>query len=129
MAVKANKYRAKRTKVDGISFHSKLEADRWCILRQFEKTGEITHLERQPRFALTINGVDCGTYLADFRFFTRPTNTTRGEFVVEDCKGFKTDIYKLKKKLVEAIYPGVKIVEVTKANADVCGWRERKVAA
>lgn len=125
---RAHKYGAKRTQGGDVSFPSKLEADRYCILRQMEKSGEISHLERQPEFKLTVNGVDCGTYLADFRFFTRPTNTTRGEFVVEDCKGFKTDIYKLKKRLVEAIYPGVKIVEVTKAKEDVGAWRARKSA-
>ncbi len=126
---KRSKYGAKRTTVGDITFASKLEADRYCVLRALEKSGEITHLELQPRILVSINGVDCFTYVGDFRYFTRPTNTTRGEYVLEDVKGFKTAIYKLKKKLVEAAHPGLKIVEVTTARADVLGWKLRKKAA
>ncbi len=129
MVIKANKYRAKRTVVDGISFQSKLEADRWCVLRTLERSGEITHLERQPAFLVSIKGVPCFTYVADFRYFSRPTNAQRGEYITEDVKGFRTAIYKLKKKCVEAAFPGLKIVEVTNPRADVLGWKLRKKAA
>ncbi len=120
---KRSKYGAKRTQVGDISFASKLEADRYCVLRALEKSGEITHLERQPRFDLTIDGTNCGFYKADFRYFSRPTNEHRGEHIVEDCKGFKTPLYKFKKRVVEAIYRGVKIIEVTNPRADVLGWK------
>ena len=33
--------------------------------------------------------------------------------VYEDVKGYKTDVYKLKKKLVEACYKGTKIIEIS----------------
>jgi hypothetical protein len=116
---KRSKYGAKRVVVDGESFDSQIEASRWSFLRIMERQGEITHLERQVEYKLIVNGVDCGSYFADAKYFTRPTNTQRGEYVIEDTKGVKTDIYKLKKKLVEALYPGVKIKEVTNARADV----------
>ena len=35
-----------------------------------------------------------------------------GYYIVEDVKGFKTPVYKLKKKLVEACYPGTVIKEI-----------------
>ena len=44
---------------------------------------------------------------ADFSYFTREKR------VVEDVKGYKTSVYKLKKKLVEALFAGVTITEIT----------------
>lgn len=112
LVTRKSKYRAVAVKVDGVRFASKAEAKRYAELRLLERSGEISHLELQPRFDLTVNGQSLGFYKADFRFFTRPTNTKRGEFVVEDVKGVKTPLYVLKRKLTEALYPGVKIVEV-----------------
>jgi hypothetical protein len=106
-----NKYGAKRTVAHGITFDSKAEADRYCELRLLERAGEITDLECQPQFALTIEGVDCGKYIADFGYFSRPTNTKRGEHIIEDCKGVRTAVYKLKKRIVAALYH-VQIIEV-----------------
>lgn len=108
-----NKYGAKRTIAHGISFDSKAEADRYCELRLLERSGEITNLELQPKYPLVVEGVDCGFYLGDFQYFSRGTNTKRGEHVVEDVKSkaTKTRLYQLKKKLVFALYK-VQIAEV-----------------
>lgn len=103
-----NKYNAVKTVVDGITFDSGAEAKRYSELKLLLGTGEITHLEFQPRFDIIINGKFCGFYKADFSYFTEKQRT------VEDVKGFKTPIYNLKKKLVEALYPGTKITEITK---------------
>ncbi|WP_372397076.1 DUF1064 domain-containing protein [Azospirillum sp. HJ39] len=105
---KANKFGARRTVVDGISFASALEAKRWVVLRQRERLGLIRDLKRQPRFVLRVNGVKVCTYVGDFSYFDK-ANT----FVLEDAKGFKTDVYKLKKRLLEALHPNLKITEVT----------------
>jgi len=67
--------------------------------------GEIINLELQPKFPIEVNGIKICTYIADFRYKERD-----GTEVVEDCKGFKTDVYRLKKKLVKAIY-GIEILE------------------
>lgn len=94
------KYNAKKTIVDGITFDSKKEAARYSQLKLLEKTGVIYNLELQPHFLLqdkfrykgkTFRKVE---YVADFRY----TDKT-GATVVEDVKGFKTDVYSLKKKL------------------------------
>lgn len=103
---KPNKYRAKRAFVDGIGFASKLEAKRYGELKLLERAGEITQLQLQPRFPIEINGKLICTYVGDFLY-----RTTQGS-VLEDTKGHKTPEYKLKKKLVEAIYPGTHIVEI-----------------
>lgn len=110
---RTNKYGAKRTIAHGITFDSKAEADRYCELRLLERAGEITNLELQPKFPLIIEGKDCGFYRADFQYFSRPTNTKRGEHIVEDVKSkaTKTKLYDLKKKLVAALYH-VQIVEI-----------------
>jgi Protein of unknown function (DUF1064) len=105
------KYHNTPTVIDGIRFASKLEAKRYAELRLLERAGEITNLELQPKFPLIVEGVDCGKYIGDFQYFSRPTNTKRGEHVCEDVKGFKTPVYKLKRKLVAALYK-VTIVEV-----------------
>ena len=113
---KRTKYRAVPTVVNGIRFASKLEAKRYTELRALEATGEITNLSLQPKYALHAgkNLAPIGEYRGDFHYFTRATNAKRGESVLEDCKGFKTDLYKWKKKHLEAEYPGVVIVEITR---------------
>ncbi len=101
-----NKYRAVKTEVDGIVFDSKREAARYMELMLLERAGEISHLELQPKYDCIINGKKICTYKADFRYFTKLGN------IVEDVKGVKTPIYRLKKKLVEALYAGVTIQEI-----------------
>ena len=125
-----SKYKAVKTTIDGITFDSKREAKRYTELKLLEKSGMITHLELQPTYQITVNGVNICKYKADFRYFTvRQENreqytNSKGEWIVptktgqkegqivEDVKGFKTPIYRLKKKLVEACYPGTQIKEV-----------------
>ena len=125
-----SKYKAVKTTIDGITFDIKKEAKRYTELKLLERAGMITHLELQPTFQITVNGVNICKYKADFRYFTvraesnersynskgewqTPTKTGDKEGqIVEDVKGFKTPIYRLKKKLVEACYPGTQIKEV-----------------
>jgi hypothetical protein len=99
-----NKYNAISTEVDGIRFQSRREAQRYVELRDAQARGEITGLERQVRYPIRVNDRHICAYLADFRYL-------RGaETVVEDVKGYKTDVYKIKRKLVEALY-SIKINE------------------
>lgn len=96
-----HKYHAKKTVVDGITFDSKKEAMRYKELKELQRVGKIDRLELQPRFVLmdgfryegkAIRKIE---YVADFLY--RDLSTL--ELVVEDVKGVKTDVYKLKKKL------------------------------
>ena len=101
-----SKYRNKPTTVGGYRFDSKKEAKRYSELSLLVAASAITHLKVHPKFPITVNGAKCGYYEADFEYLDR-----LGNRVIEDAKGFRTPLYKLKKKLVEALY-GVTITEV-----------------
>jgi hypothetical protein len=101
------KYGAIRTEVDGITFASKAEARRYAELRLLRDAGAIYDLTLQPRFDLSVNGVKIGTYVADFRYVDGETH----EILVEDVKGVRTPVYRLKAKLVKALY-GITVQEV-----------------
>jgi len=104
---KPSKYKAVKTTVDGIVFDSKKEAQRYHELRLMEKAGEISGLITQPEYDLEAPGGGLvGRYLADFTYFDKKINGV----VVEDVKGFKTALYRWKKKHVELQY-GIQIRE------------------
>ena len=98
-AKRPHKYGAKATTIDGIRFASKKEGKRYGELKLLAKAGEIRGLELQPEFLIKIRGDNIFTYRADFSYRTKD-----GHRVVEDVKGVRTPVYKLKKKIVEAIY-------------------------
>lgn len=100
-APKRSKYNSKFTRVDGILFHSKKEADRYSELVLMRMGGSVIRFHRQVIFDLP-GGV---TYVCDFLIFY-----TDSRVVYEDAKGFRTREYIDKKKMVEAIYK-VTIVE------------------
>jgi len=109
------KYRAIRTMVDGIYFDSKREANRYSELKMMEKAGIIASLKLQPEFKCQIDGKKICTYKADFEYLMVDEQGPDGQigyYIVEDVKGFKTPVYKLKKKLVEALFPGTVIKEI-----------------
>lgn len=102
-----NKYHAVRTEFEGRSFHSKAEANRYGDLLLLKKNGDIRDLECQVRYPLKVNNVLITTYVADFRY----VDVEKGLQVVEDVKGARTEVYRIKKKMVLAIY-GIEITEV-----------------
>ncbi len=131
MQKKKNKHHAVRTTVDGIEFQSKREAERWCTLRFFERTGEISNLRRQVPFELlpaqwevvetdelykkgpkkgqkkvkrvcVEHGV---VYYADFVY------ERNGKTIVEDAKGQRLPDYIIKRKLMLWVHK-IKIKEV-----------------
>lgn len=102
---RTNKYRNVQTEVDGITFSSKREANRWCQLQLMQRAKYITDLERQVRYPLDVNGVPICHYVCDFRY------RRNGELVVEDAKGIRTDAYILKAKLMKAVH-NITVVEV-----------------
>ena len=109
-----NKYKNKKVVVDGIEFDSKKEANRYKELKLLEKAGEIKDLELQKVFELIPSFKKNGkayrktTYKVDFSYF----DTREGKYKVEDVKGFKTDVYKLKKKLFEYKFKELDLKEV-----------------
>ena len=99
------KYRNIKTEVDGIVFDSKAEARRYAELKLLEKANEISDLRLQPEFDCVVNGQKICTYKADFEYWIRDEEFSPDDkYVCEDVKGFKTQVYRLKKKLVEALH-------------------------
>lgn len=117
------KYKAKKTVLDGITFDSKKEADRYAELKLLLKSGEITDLRMQVEYELipTQYAPSITTprgkakrgpvleravkYKADFVY------NENGVEVVEDVKGFRTKEYIIKRKLLLWRY-GIQIKEV-----------------
>jgi hypothetical protein len=111
-----HKYHAKPTMVGEKRFASKREAARYQELCLLQQVKAIKDLECQPVFPLHIMELwrhgpieitTVGKYIADFRYL----DLKSGEIVIEDVKGFKTDTYRLKKKIAEAVH-GIVITEV-----------------
>lgn len=98
-----SKYGNKKTVVDGITFDSKREAERYIKLKAMQAAGAIDRLELQVKYNFAINGVKLGFYKADFRYLELDQGHAV-RFVVEDVKGMLTPVYRLKKKLMKAIY-------------------------
>lgn len=103
MLDRPNKYGAVRTVVDGITFHSAAEARRYGQLKLLERAGHIRQIELQPVYVVEIGGVRICKVILDFRYLEF------GMPVVEDVKGRDTPVSRLKRKLVEAAYPGTKV--------------------
>lgn len=91
---KKSKFGNIRVDAEDGKFDSKREAKRFKELKLLEKANEITGLSRQVRFNL--QGV---VYVADFVYF----NINERQWIVEDSKGFKTQVYLNKKKLMKNI--------------------------
>lgn len=96
--------------MDGIAFDSKREADRYLVLKGMEGDGLIEDLRRQVRYELVpafdVDGRHYRPvyYVADFVY------VEDGKEIVEDVKGMRTDVYKLKSKLFARRY-GMNIKE------------------
>ena len=112
-----NKYKNKKVTVNGKVFDSKKEAKRYCELIKLEQAGLIKDLETQKKFLLLDSFKKNGktykqiSYYADFVYFDVYSKKT----IVEDVKAskdFKTQVYKIKRKLFEYKYPDLTITEV-----------------
>lgn len=100
---------------DGMTFASKAEMRRYVELKMLQSAGAIRNLECQPSFVLqdsfnhkTFGKVQKIVYRADFSYF----DVSLGHIVVEDVKGYRTEVYKLKKKLFLSRYPDIDFREV-----------------
>ena len=107
-----SKYGNKKTIIDGITFDSKKESERYLILKDMLKHKEIEDLQLQPKFLLQDSFKYNGKtekkiyYIADFSY------KRESKLVVEDVKGKKTDVYKIKRKLFLYKYTDIDFREV-----------------
>lgn len=122
-----SKYHSKKVTVNGETFDSKKEYNRWCELRLLERAGKIRGLQRQVKFELLpaqyrIVATRTGqkrqcveravSYIADFVY--KEQLVQDGDFcvtVVEDTKGFRTADYILKRKMM-LFFHDIRIKEI-----------------
>ena len=103
----------KITAPGGEKFDSMKEYNRWGQLKLLQRAGKISGLERQVKFLLLPVQRDeqgkllehARSYVADFVY-----TDDKGNRIVEDCKGCKTDVYKLKKAMMLYTH-GIRIKE------------------
>ncbi|MDH5572897.1 MAG: DUF1064 domain-containing protein [Gammaproteobacteria bacterium] len=93
---KASKYKNVKVKIDGITFDSRAESEYYLFLKAMQAAGEISHFMMQVPFILD-GGV---RYRLDFMVVL-----ICGDIDYVDIKGMETEMFKLKKKQVEARYP------------------------
>lgn len=93
----------------GIHHHSQMEAQYCNKLHILQEGGLIRDLQAhpQPRYDLVVNDVKVCAYLADFAYF----DIEQDREVVCDVKGYRTEVYKLKKRLMLAC-KGIGVEEV-----------------
>ena len=115
------KYGNRKAVIDGITFDSKKEAQRYTELKLLEKAGKITglQLQREKTDQIYTKGPNKGkfkpgkvieqkcSYKADFVYWELENNS----MVVEDTKGMRTKEYIIKRKLMLYKY-GIRIKEV-----------------
>src|SRR6185437_5596818 len=99
-----SKYRNQRTSCGMHEHDSRREAIRCGELQLLEKAHVISGLRTQQKIPLEVNGKLICNYVADWIYMRD------GKLIVEDAKGMKTAVYRLKKKLVAAV-TGLEIVE------------------
>jgi len=100
-SLRRNKYNAVKTKVDGKTCDSKIEARHYATLLLCEKNGHIKDLILHPRFPVCINGKKICTVVLDFQFYDNQMEEMR----YIDVKGMYTSESKLRHKLLEATHP------------------------
>lgn len=108
---KQSKYKNKKIVYNGIKFDSKKEYAYYIKLKLLEDSNKIQDLKRQVKYELqpsykfkdkTIRAIN---YIADFEYIQD------GVKHIVDTKGFRTEVYKLKKKIFEYKY-NIEIEEV-----------------
>ncbi len=113
MIYRSNKYGSRKvTTATGQTFDSVREYRRFCELNLMQRAGVISDLKCQVKYELIPSQRVDGrvvekacTYIADFVY------KKDGQTVVEDAKGHKTEVYKIKKKLMLYVH-GIRITEV-----------------
>jgi hypothetical protein len=107
---KRSKYGNKRARdFENEEYASQKEANRGSELKILQLAGEISGLSRQRRWQLLppMEGyLRPLEYVSDFDYFHKD-----GTAHVEDVKGYRTDVYRIKKRLMWQLL-GIKVEEV-----------------
>lgn len=106
--MRRNKFNNQKTWYDGIEFDSLAECERFKLLKIRQAAREIGDITVHPQFILFERFVDAQgckhreiRYEADFKYYDFKLKKT----IIEDVKGVRTAIYKLKRKLLVGTLP------------------------
>ena len=106
MNFRKSKYRAIRTEnADGTWSDSRREAKMDWVMMSLKLKPGVSDVVRKKVFPIVINGEKICSYECDWCVIYQ-----NGTMEIWDAKGFKTPVYKLKKKLVKAVL-GIEILE------------------
>lgn len=94
---KTNKYGNKTSIYDGYGYDSKFEASYAMELDALKKKGKIKDWRRQVKQDLRVNGEHITNYFVDFE-----VTHNDGSIELTEIKGFETETWRLKRKLLEA---------------------------
>lgn len=104
---KGKKFGNKKVVVDGITFDSTKESVHYGKLKLLKQAGEIKDFFCQVKFSIDVNKKHIANYFLDFEIWhldgTKEYIDIKG-FDTKKKKYITTDVFQLKKKLVEAIY-------------------------
>lgn len=98
-----NKYNATKTTVGGYTYQSAKEARYSMWLDSEVAAGRIKSYKRQYKMSLDVNGKHIANYYADFLVYH-----DNGVKEIIDVKGILTDLFRLKWRLAQALYPDYK---------------------
>lgn len=107
---KQSKYKNKKVIYKGIKFDSQKERNYYIKLKLLEEKGIISDLklqvkfELQPKFQFGNKTIRAINYIADFTYIQD------NKLHIVDTKGVRTEVYKIKKKMMQ--YKGYEIEEV-----------------
>lgn len=94
-----NKYHNRTTIYNGYNYDSKKEAEYAMFLDDEKRRGMIKEWERQYPIEVRINGQKIFRMKVDFLI-----HLNDGSKELREIKGYETDIFRLKKKLIDAVF-------------------------
>ncbi len=110
------KYNNQPVELDGMRFDSTAEAARWQQLVMLQDAGVISELQFHPRYEL-LPAYDKpnGEHIRPIYYEGDMQYIENGVVVCEDVKGYETDVYLLKAKMMGYYHPEVEL-RVVKAR-------------
>ncbi|TAJ75559.1 DUF1064 domain-containing protein [bacterium] len=112
-----NKFGAKSTEYKNQTYHSKSEAGYARDYDLMLQSGELSKVERQIKIPLGVNGHHICNYYVDFRLTYHD-----GRIELIEVKGFETEVFRLKRLLLEATYLAEN-PDITYRVIRTGGWR------
>lgn len=95
-----NKYNNQSQKYNGRIYHSRKEAAYALELDWRKKAKEVKDVIPQYKISIDVNGIHIANYFIDFKVIL-----TSGRVEYHEVKGFETDVWRMKWKLCQALFP------------------------